>query len=592
MDDDLRVGQLLEELLDSEHTPEEVCRDCPELLPEVRKRWQRKLACDVQLDQLFPATESKSPFGNPSSMQLGDLPQLPGYDVQEVLGHGGMGVVYRARHLRLNRTVALKMLLTGPHASPESRKRFLREAEAVAGLRHPNIVQVHDMGDLNGQPYFTMEFVEGGNLSQKLAGSPQPSRQAALLLATLAEAVEQAHQSGIVHRDLKPANILLTGDGVAKITDFGLARRLDGEASLTLTGTAVGTPSYMAPEQAEASPLARGPAVDIYALGAVLYELLTGRPPFRAETAAETVRQVISQEPVALSRLNAKVPRDLETICLKCLNKEPHLRYATAGALAADLHCFLGGEAISARPDGRLARLARRVRRRPVISAAVGAGTLFTVILLGGGLWLISDRAAKARAEKAERAAAGKAADVHLREMVEFLQKECWPEARNALERAKAWLVRSGSRDLRNRLAQGDRDLDLAARLEAIRMPGHATFGIGHDFARSDAEYEEAFRAAGFNEVDHDPEIVAARVKASNIRNALLTAIDEWSIRAGIHADGVGRRTWRGWRRATRPAGATVLVTRRSGRTKRHSLLVSGPLRLISPHGGSSRLVR
>ncbi len=443
-----------------------------------------------------------------------------------------MGVVYRARHVRLNRTVALKMLLTGVHAGPQSRERFLREAEAVAGLRHPNIVQVHDMGDQDGQPYFTMEFVEGGNLAQKLAGTPQPPRQAAALLATLAEAVQAAHQSGIVHRDLKPANVLLTADGTPKISDFGLARRMQGEASLTWTGTAVGTPSYMAPEQAEAKPLTWGPAVDIYALGAILYELVTGRPPFRGETAADTVRQVISQDPVPPSRLNVKVPRDLETICLKCLHKEPHLRYTSAAALATDLRCFLAGEAIAARPEGPLARLARRVRRRPVHSGVIAGVAIFTVVLLGGGLWLISDRAAAARAAEAERAAAEMAADAHLREMVEFLREMSWPEARNALERAKAWLGNRGSEDLRNRVARGDRDLELAARLDAIRLPGYAAFGQGHDFTRSDKEYEETFREAGFGGVDLDPERVAARVRASNIRNALLAAIDEWSVRA------------------------------------------------------------
>jgi serine/threonine-protein kinase len=181
-----------------------------------------------------------------------------------------------------------------------------------------------------------------------------------------------------VHRDLKPANVLLTSDGTPKICDLGLARRLDGEAGLTWTGTVVGTPSYMAPEQAEASPQTLGPAVDIHALGAILYELLTGRPPFRAATAADTVRQVISQDPVPPSRLNREIPRDLETICLKCLHKEPHLRYAGAAALAADLHHFLGGEAIAARPEGRLARLVRRVRRWPLPSTLVAAVTLLT----------------------------------------------------------------------------------------------------------------------------------------------------------------------------------------------------------------------
>jgi serine/threonine-protein kinase len=364
---DPRVHQLLEELLDSERTPEEVCRHCPELLPEVHRRWQRKCDCDAELDALFHAREPDSSFGGPSSAcSSAELPRIPGYEVLEEVGRGGMGVVYRARHVCLDRPVALKMLLIGAYASRESRERFLREARIGAGLRHPNIVQVHDMGEQDGLPYFTMEFVEGGDMARKLAGMPQPPRQAAALLATLADAVQAAHRSGIVHRDLKPSNILLTLDGTPKICDLGLARRLDGEAGLTWTGTAVGTPSYMAPEQVEATPEALGPAVDIHALGAILYELLTGRPPFRAATASETVRQVISQEPVPPSRINGEVSRDLEIICLKCLHKEPSLRYADAAALAADLHHFLGGKAIEARLEGRLTRLVRLVRRRPM----------------------------------------------------------------------------------------------------------------------------------------------------------------------------------------------------------------------------------
>ena len=572
MDGDPRVRQLLEELLDSEQTPEEVCRHCPELLPEVHRRWQRKRACDAQLDALFLAPEPHSPFGSPSSTpSSAELPRIPGYEVLEVVGRGGMGVVYRARHVRLDRPVALKMLLAGAHASRESRERFLREARMGAGLRHPNIVQVHDMGDQDGLPYFTMEFVEGGSLAQKLAGMPQPPRQAAALLATLADAVQAAHRCGIVHRDLKPANVLLTADGTPKITDFGLARRLDGEAGLTWTGTAVGTPSYMAPEQAEARPQTLGPAVDIYALGAILYELLTGRPPFRAATAAETVRQVISQDPVPPSRLNGKVPRDLETICLKCLHKEPHLRYAGAAALAADLHHFLGGEAIAARPEGRLARLARRVRRRPVQSTLVAAVTLLTAALLGGGLWLISDRAAAARKIETEQAATERAADTDLREMVQWMRKASWPEARNALERAKSRLGERGSHDIRGRLDRGARDLELADRLDAIRLTGYTMVGGVPDFARSDERYEEAFREAGFDEVGSPPESLAAKIKASDIRNALLVAFDNWSFCAGIRADGAGRRTWRSRRAGTRRAGAVVSATPRSGRTKRPS---------------------
>ena len=200
----------------------------------------------------------------------GKRPEIPGYDVQAMLGRGGMGVVYKARHLRLNRIVALKMLLTGAYAGPRERARFQREAEAVANLRHPSIVQVYDVGDHEGCPYFTMELLEGGSLSQALAGTPQPARQAAALLITLAEALQVAHQAGIVHRDVKPANILLTAEGTPKIADFGLARHFDEEPALTLSGARIGTPSYMAPEQVIAKAGTIGPAADIYALGALL----------------------------------------------------------------------------------------------------------------------------------------------------------------------------------------------------------------------------------------------------------------------------------------------------------------------------------
>src|SRR5262249_11524945 len=282
------------------------------------QRWQEFRLIDAQVRTLLPGlgapaeADALAPAPPPAG-----LPQVPGYEVEAVLGRGGMGVVYKARPLRLNPTVPLKMRLAGEYAGPRERGRFQREAAAVAGLRHGNIVQIYDVGDHEGRPYFTMEFVEGGSLAQRLAGMPQPAPQAAALAATLAEAVQVAHQGGLVHRDLKPANVLLTADGTPKITDFGLARRLGGEAGPTQSGVPLGTPSYMAPEQAGGRTRAIGPAVDVYALGAILYELLTGRPPFRAETAAETVLQVIQQEPASPSRLNARVPRDLETICLK-----------------------------------------------------------------------------------------------------------------------------------------------------------------------------------------------------------------------------------------------------------------------------------
>jgi serine/threonine-protein kinase len=401
MADEPRVQQLLDEILDSERTPEEVCGACPDLLPEVRRRWQQMRVLEAELQAMFPTPGPDPGAGAPASRCPGaDLPRVPGYEVEAVLGRGGMGVVYKARHLRLNRPVALKMLLVGAYAGAHELARFLREAEAVAGLRHANIVQVHDVGDFAGMPYFTMEFVEGGSLAQKLAGTPQPARQAAALLATLAGAVQAAHQGGIVHRDLKPANVLLTADGTPKISDFGLARRLDAEAGHTLTGTLVGTPSYMAPEQAQGKTDAVGPATDIYALGAILYELLTGRPPFRAATAAETIRQVISQDPVPPSRLN-KVPRDLETVCLQCLHKQPERRYSSARELADDLGRFGRGEPVAARPVGVAERAWKWVRRRPT-----AAGLLAAVVLLvaagGVGAWLLSQQRATARGRQAQ----------------------------------------------------------------------------------------------------------------------------------------------------------------------------------------------
>ncbi len=501
MADELRVEQLLDEIMDSERTPEEVCREFPELLPEVRKRWRQICATNAELNALFPTQGPEAGAEAPASLNLGtDLPRIPGYEVEAVLGRGGMGVVYKARHLRLKRPVAVKMLLAGAYADPQERARFQREAEAIAGLRHANVVQVYDVGDHEGRPYFTMEFVEGGGLDQKLAGTPQPAREAAALVATLAEAVEVAHQGGIVHRDLKPANVLLTADGTPKISDFGLARRLEGEAGLTQSGVIVGTPSYMAPEQAQGKTLAMGPAVDVYALGAILYEMLTGRPPFRGETASDTVFQVIYQEPVSPSRWNAKVPRDLETICLKCLHKDPQRRYVSAAALGEDLRRFLQGEAIAARPEGWRERLVRWLRRRPALVVAVMGILLLAVTLSGGGLWVRSERAAKGRAQ-----------------------------------------------EQLDRLDQESREQAFATRLDAIHLNRAAVVGGRYyrkpNKTRADREYEAAFREAGFGEVHDDPEVVGARVRASKIRASLVAALDDWTYCAA-EAEDQRRQGW------------------------------------------------
>jgi serine/threonine-protein kinase len=409
-----RVKELLEGLLDSGGTPEEACRSCPELLPEVRAGWQRLRSLRAEVGAFFPPPPVADAAA-PSLLPTAELPRIRGYEVQEVLGRGGMGVVYKAWHHRLQRPVAVKVLLAGVYAQPQELERFLREAETVAGLRHANIVQVHEAGDVDGWPYFTMEFVEGGSLAQKQAGTPQPARQAAALVAGVAEAVRAAHQRGIVHRDLKPGNILLTADGTPKITDFGLARRLEGTAGLTQSGAPVGTPSYMAPEQAEGKSCDVGPTADTYALGAILYELLSGRPPFRAETAAETLRQVVSQDPVPPSRLNAAVPRDLDTICLKCLRKQPVQRYASARELAEDLNRFLEGKPVRARPVGVAERAVKWTRRRPATAALLAVLLVMAAAAVGTGLWLRQQAADRVAAQEQRHGQAREAIETALR---------------------------------------------------------------------------------------------------------------------------------------------------------------------------------
>jgi tetratricopeptide (TPR) repeat protein len=336
-----------------------------------------------------------------------------------------MGVVYQARHLALKRLVALKMILAGAHAGPGERARFRAEAEALARLQHPNLVQIFEVGEQDGRPYLSLEYVDGGSLARKLEGSPLPALQAAALVETLARAVHYAHERGIVHRDLKPGNILLASGGpkppdnvepsrgscppladcIPKVSDFGLAKHLGAETGQTASGQILGTPSYMAPEQAGGKNQQTGPAADTYALGAILYEVLTGRPPFQGETPLETVRQVLTEEPIPPSRLQPGVPRDLETVCLKCLEKDPRRRYATALGLADDLRRFLRDEPIVARPAGAAYRFGKFARRNKVLVG--GAAAVFLALVAGiigtsAGLWQAQrerDRALKAEGE-------------------------------------------------------------------------------------------------------------------------------------------------------------------------------------------------
>ncbi len=359
-----------------------------------------------------PAAPRPAPEPSPSleltPLLLNLRLNVPGYEVLEEVGRGGTAVVYKARHLLLDRLVALKVLRDGEASSPDQRARLLAEAAAVARLDHPNVVQIHEAGEVQGRTFLALEFVEGGSLADRLHGTPLPVREAARLVLTLAQAVQAAHDIGIVHRDLKPANVLLqrtedrgrrtdkTGPSVLcplpsvlcpKITDFGLAKRVGGDSQLTQTGEILGTPGYMAPEQAVGRHEQVGPATDVYALGAILYQLLTGKPPFIAESAVETLWLVCSDEPVPPRRLQPKLPRDLETVCLKCLNKEPHRRYASAQALADDLQRFLDGRSVRARATPAWERGLKWARRRPAVAGLAAACVLLAVLGLALVLW-------------------------------------------------------------------------------------------------------------------------------------------------------------------------------------------------------------
>ena len=290
-----------------------------------------------------------------------------------------MGVVYKARHIALKRIVALKMVLDGAHAGAAQLARFRAEAEAVAKLQHPHIVQIYEVGEFDGRPFFSLEYVEGGSLDKKIAGTPQPARAAANLVEAIARAMHAVHQQGIVHRDLKPANVLMTKDGQPKVSDFGLAKQLDADQQLSHSGAIMGTPAYMAPEQAAGKIREIGPVTDVYALAAILYDLLTGRPPFKGATVMDTIDQVRSKDPVPPSQLQPKVPRDLETICLKGLRKDARQRYGSALELADDLHRFLDGQPILARPVSAWERAWKWARREPTKAVAVAAVLLALV---------------------------------------------------------------------------------------------------------------------------------------------------------------------------------------------------------------------
>lgn len=535
MGDEAEVRALLEEILSSGRSPEEVCSTRAGLLAEVRSRWLRIRDLAADLDRVLPSPG----LAWPRAPAAKTLPRIPGYEVTAEIGRGGMGVVYRARHLGLDREVAIKMLRTGDHASTRELAALVQEARSIAGLRHPHIVQVHDVGEFDGLPYFTMEFVEGGSLAERLSGAPQAAMKSAEWVSTLARAAHAAHERGIVHRDLKPGNVLVGVDGTLKITDFGLARRLvrDGDATATTNAARVGTPSYMPPEQVLGTADSLRPAADVYSLGAILYEALTGRPPFRGDSPAETERQVVDDEPVPPSKLNPKTSRDLQTICLRCLQKSPERRYRSAGELAEDLDRFRNGEPIRARPVGTFEQAMKWARRRPAHATLAASACVVLVATFGFAIWYQGVSATRHAELGVRRSEARAAVTNALGQVTAAVAAEKWDEADRSLAHARERTVDAGSGELDREIASLGDAVRVARILEQARqgrIPPLATATID---LRSVAKlYADGFREAGVP-VEGDPHASAALLRASPIRAQWIAALDDWaSIEFDRHA--------------------------------------------------------
>jgi serine/threonine-protein kinase len=435
-------------------TPESLGVTDPAILELVRQHIDRQRRLYAILD---------APRTNPNEADRTSepLPFFPGYEIESEVGRGGMGVVYKARDKELDRLVAIKTIAGGEFATAAQRERFRAEAHAVARLQHPNIIAIHAIHEHERRPYLALEFADGGNLAQRLADKPMHTGQAAELVETLATAVQAAHREGIIHRDLKPSNVLLTADGVPKLSDFGLAKLLDTDSRQTRTGQPLGTPSYMAPEQTGERADRVGPQTDVYGLGAILYEALTGRPPFLGGSAMETMRLLNSTEVVPPRQSRPEVPKDLETICLKCLQKEPQKRYANALALANDLRLFLEGRPISARPISSLERLRRWCWRKPMVAGSLAAVIVILLIssVVSGTLAVRAIRAEERTGKERDRAESEAAV---ASAVTEFLRKDL--------------LARSGPRNQAGLGTRPDPDLKLRTVLDAASKTIGARF--------------------------------------------------------------------------------------------------------------------
>ncbi|MGF1583391.1 MAG: WD40 repeat domain-containing serine/threonine protein kinase, partial [Gemmataceae bacterium] len=442
-------------------------------------------------DQTQPTTQGPEPSSDNVETDDSTPLQIPGYEISGILGSGGMGVVYKAQHLKLNRIVALKMILAGNHARHEDIVRFLAEAEAVATFSHPNIVQVYETGQHNKMPFMALEFISGGSLNGKLKNGPLKPREVAELVEQIAHGMNAAHQAGIVHRDLKPANVLLTEEGIPKVTDFGLAKKVEGGHGLTQTNAVMGTPSYMAPEQAAGEGKRVGPAADVYALGAILYRCLAGRPPFRGNTTLDTILQVINQEPKRITEFNPKVPKDLETICLKCLQKNPAKRYPSAEALADDLRRYINDEPIEARPVGQVERAVKWVKRNKSLAGALVGVALVLVLGVVISMWQAI------RATRAEGLAKTNEKKAKANEEDALVQKQEALKQKNIAEsRTKEALKQKNIADLKTKEARDQ--LDFARHTLYLSAIDQASFVFQKDPHKA-LEYLHDYRFCPIN---------------------------------------------------------------------------------------------
>ena len=536
MSDDSLIDSILDAIRESEITPEVACASHPELLPKVLRRRSQLRQLEEELDRWLPSGDANVHGAAMDS----HFPAIPGYEVLGELGRGGMGVVFKARDLRLKRFVAIKTMLTGVYSTQSERVRFHREAESFAAIEHPSIVLLFEFGDVGGAPYFAMELIEGGTLQDRIARTRLTPRESAALISKLAHAIHSVHEKGIIHRDLKPANVLLTRNGEPKLTDFGLARWVGADDSLTRVGSALGTPSYMSPEQAKGETKNITLSSDIYSLGAILYAVLTSQPPFTAENATALLQQVIYSAPQPPSKLVAKIPRDLEFICLQCLQKEPELRYKSAKDLADDLDRFLAGEAIHAKAESFRSRAWRRVKRNPARFAVAG---LVGAVALLVAMFQIQQSADRARLDArilSDQRSRTTQANTILDTATGALRAGDWEKARQLSDSAIAALGNFDAKALRTRFQEIAKWVVIGDELEKIRFSGFANGDGALSFEQSDERYEQLFEDSGIGKVGVDQDAFVRNSRASPIRGSLGAAMDHWCACTGDAA----KRDW------------------------------------------------